>query len=128
MAEKTSVKSYQQNTEMEKQKMKTYANKMKTNVKSLQADARKLAGSFKNYSKDLRGAALKMREDGVTRMRQKVGKFSQEIKEQIKENKRATAHMADNVNFFQSEIDQKKKDFQAYARGPFRGYIKAFWG
>ncbi len=114
MAKKTSVKLYQQNTELEKQKMKTYARKMKTDVKSLQAD-------FKKHAKDMNAAAAKMLEDGRKNMSQKVGKFNHEIKEQIRENKEATARMADNVKFFH-------KDFRAYARGPFQGYIKAFWG
>ncbi|MEW5896477.1 MAG: hypothetical protein AB1668_02190 [Nanoarchaeota archaeon] len=146
-AEKTSVKSYQQDTEAEKQKMGAYSKKFKTTVRSLQT-------GFKKHARDMKAAASSMREEGIRSMRQKVGKFNHEIKDQVKENKEAVTRMSDNVKFFQSEINKKKKDFkayakgpftnsikafhdnvdkekrsfQAYARGPFQGYIKAFWG
>lgn len=117
----TSVKSYKQDIDVEKQKMGAYSKEFGTTVRSLQA-------GFKKHAKDMNAAALKIREDGIKNMSQKVGKFKYEIKE-------ATTRMADNVKFIQceinkkkSEINKKKKDFQAYARGPFQGYIKAFWG
>jgi len=117
----TSVKSYKQDIDVEKQKMGAYSKEFGTTVRSLQA-------GFKKHAKDMNAAALKIREDGIKiredgikNMSQKVGKFKYEIKE-------ATTRMADNVKFIQCEINKKKKDFQAYARGPFQGYIKAFWG
>lgn len=118
---KTSVKSYQQGIDTEKQKMGAYSDKFKTTVRSLQAN-------FKKHAKDMKNAALQMREDGIKQMSQKVHKYKGEIKDQIVENKESVARMDDNVKFFQSEINKKRKDFQAYARGPFQGYIKAFWG
>lgn len=118
---KSSVKTYQQDINAEKQKMGAYSNKFKTTVRSLQAN-------FKKHAKDMKVAALQMREDGIKNMDEKVRKFNHEIKGQIQENKEAISHIANNVKFFQSEISKKKKDFQAYARGPFNSYIKAFWG
>lgn len=118
---KTSVKSYQQGIESEKQKTSTYSKEFEAGVKSLQADITK-------HSKDIKNAALKMREEGTEHMGKKVAKFGKEIEDQITENREATPHMADNVKYFISEIDKKKNDFQSYVQGPFTDYIKAFWG
>lgn len=117
----TSVKSYQQDINLEKQKMGAYAKKMGTSVRSLQGD-------FKKHSKEMKEAGRNMIEEGNRNMNTKVGKFREEIKNQIKENKDAIAHMGNSVQFFLGEINKKKKDFRAYARGPFVSYIKAFWG
>lgn len=125
---KTSVKSYQHGVNLEKQKICTYAKKMGTNVKSLQTTARSLQGEFKNYSKEMEIAGRNMIEEGNRHMNLKVGKFKGEITNQIKENKEAIAHIENGVKLFISDINKKKKDFQAYARGPFNNSIKAFWG
>src|SRR3989344_937687 len=87
---KSSVKTYQQGIDTEKQKMGAYTKKMGSSVKSLQ------------------------------------GEFKKEIKDQIKENKEAIANIGNGVQFFLGETNKKKKDFRAYARGPFNGYIKLF--
>lgn len=118
---KTTVKSYQQDIDAEKQKMAAYSQKMETNVRSLQANFRKCA-------KDMKNAALQMREDGIKQMHQKVHKYKGDIKDQIVENKEAVVRIENGVKLFQSEFNKKSKDFRAYARGPFRNYIKAFWG
>lgn len=136
---KSSVKTYQQDIDAEKQKMGAYSNKFKTTVRSLQSN-------FKKHARDIKVAALQMREDGVKHMSNKINKFkgelkiagkimddkvrkfNHEVKGQMQENREAVAHMADNVKFFQSEINKKKKEFQSYAHGPFNSYIKAFWG
>lgn len=135
----TSVKTYQQGINVEKEKMGAYSKKFGTTVKSLQAD-------FKKHTKDLKEAALKMKEEGAKHMNtkinqfkgemkaaskmmdDKVGKYKGDIKNQIKENKDAVAKMEGGVKFYLSEINKKKKDFQAYQEGPFKDYIKAFWG
>lgn len=117
----TSVKSYQQGIDGEKQKMGAYSKKFGTTVKSLQAD-------FKIHAKDMKNAALQIREDGIKQMSQKVHKYKGDIKDQIVENKEAVARIGNSVKLFQSEVRKKDHDFQAYARGPFQGYIKAFWG
>lgn len=94
----TSVKSYQRGIDVEKQKMEGYSKKFGTSVEKyrgdIKAQIKKLGTSVEKYRKD--------------------------IKDQIKENKEAVSHMADNVAFFLSEIEKKKKDFQSYAG--------AFWG
>ena len=125
---KSSIKTYKQGIDSEKQKMAAYSRKMETNVKSLQAGIRSLQNKFKGYSKGLREAANELREQGIKNMSEKVGKFKGEIRGQIRENREAVSHMQDNVKYYLSEIHKKKKDFQAYARGPFKDYIKAFWG
>lgn len=136
---KSSVKSYKQGIEAEKQKMSSYSKKFGTTVRSLQAD-------FKKHQKELKEAALNMREEGAKNMgdkinkfkgeiktatksmKDKVNKFNQEVKNQISENKEAVARIEKGVKFFLSEINKMERDFRAYARGPFTEYIKAFWG
>jgi len=117
----TSVKTYQQGIGSEKQKTSTYSKEFEAGVKSLQSDITK-------HSKDIKNTALKMREEGIEHMGKKVAKFGKEIEDQITENREATSYMANNVKYFISEIDKKKKDFQSYVQGPFTNYIKAFWG
>lgn len=117
----TSVKSYQQDINLEKQKMGNYTKKMRTSVKSLQA-------ATKSYSKEMKDAGRNMIAEGNRNMNVKVGKFREEIKNQVKENKEAIAHIGNSIQFFLGEVNKKKKDFRAYTRGPFAGYIKAFWG
>lgn len=137
--EKKSVKSYQQDIEAEKQHMSSYSKRFATTVRSLQAN-------FRQHNKELKEAALKMREDGAKHMKAKINKFKgeiktsgkamdenvdkfkQDIKDQVKENKEAVSHIEKNVKYLLSEINKKKNDFQAYAKGPFQDYIKAFWG
>lgn len=116
---KTSVKYYQQEIESEKHKMDAYSKKFATTIGPLQA-------GFKKHAKDMNASALKIREDGITNMNRKVGKFNHEIKGQIQENKEAVSRIANNIKFFQSEINKKKNDFKAYAHGPFTNDIKSF--
>ncbi len=117
----TSVKSYQEGVNPEKQKMGAYTKKMRTNVRSLQAE-------FKKHAREMKEAGKNMIAEGNANMNSKVGKFRGEIKNQIKENKEAVTHLGNGVQFFFGEVNKKKKDFRAYSRGPFNGYIKAFWG
>ena len=123
---KSSVKTYQQGIDIEKQKMGAYTKKMGSSVKSLQGGVKSLQGEFKKHGKEMREAGRAMIAEGNRNMAAKVGKFSGEIKNQIKENKEAIANMGNGVQFFLGEINKKKKDFRAYARGPFNGYIKLF--
>jgi len=125
---KTSVKSYHQGIEAEKQEMKAYSDKMASNVRSMQGNVKSLRNEHKKFSKDLNAAASSMREEGIKNMSKKTTAFKKEIRDQVKEHKEAIAHMKDTVRYFTNEISRKKKDFQAYVRGPFTGYIKAFWG
>ena len=118
---KTSVSSYKKGIEVEKQKMGDYSKKFGTSVKSLQSD-------FKKLAKDLKEKGKAMIEEGIKHMEGKVSKYRSDIKAQIKENKEAVSHMDTNVKFLLGEINKKKKDFQAYSKGPFIDYIKAFWG
>ena len=118
---KSSVKTYQQGIDTEKQKMGAYTKKMGSSVKSLQ-------GEFRKQGKEMREAGRAMIAEGNRNMKTKVEKFSSEIKDQIKENREAIANIGNGIQFFLGEINKKKKDFRAYARGPFNGYIKAFWG
>lgn len=117
----TSVNSYRQDVNEEKRKMGAYTKKMGTSVKSLQA-------GYKKHGQEMRDAGRNMIAEGNENMNAKVGKFRGEIKDQIKENKAAIAHLGNGVRFFLGEVNKKKKDFQAYARGSFNSYIKAFWG
>lgn len=110
---KPSVKSYQQDINLEKQKMDTYTRRMGSSVKSLQ-------GEFKKSAKEMKEAGKNMIAEGNANMSTKVGKFKGEIKNQIKENKEAITRIENGVQFFLGEINKKKKDFRAYA--------KAFWG
>ncbi len=118
---RTSVKSYQQGFDVEKQKMSAYSKKFEEDMKLLQSNTKALQLKFKT-------AGLAMREAGIKRMSEKVQKFNKDIKHQVEENKKAVAHMADSIKFFNSEIKNKKSKFQSYADGPFSNYIKAFWG
>lgn len=118
---KTSVKSYQGDTDAETQKMADYTKKMGSSVRSLQKE-------FRGHAKDMQAAALKMNEEGATRMQGKVNKFKAEIRDQLKENKEAVAYLENGTKLLLSKVNQKKKDFHAYSRGPFQSYIKAFWG
>lgn len=110
---KSSIKTYTQGIDAEKQKMATYSRKMETNVKSLQ-------NKFKGYSKNLKEAAIALREEGIKNMSEKVGKFKGDIKAQIKENKESVSHIGDNIKYYLSEINKTKNNFKSYA--------KAFWG
>lgn len=108
------VKSYQRDIGIEKQKMGTYSKKFGTTVRSLQADFKSLQADFKKCAADFKKYA---KDDlGV-----KVARFKKDIQDQIKENKQAVAHMAGNISFFLREINKKKKDFESYAK-------LSFWG
>lgn len=129
--EKTSVKSYQQGTDVEKQEMGTYSKRFGTTVRSLQAD-------FKRHQKEIKEAAANMREEGAKEMGNKINKFKGEIKvatkamdnkvdkfngdvkNQINENKEAVSRIGAGAKFLISEINKKEKDFRSYG--------KAFWG
>ncbi len=117
----TSVKSYQEGIDTEKQKMNVYAKKMASSVKSLQND-------FKKHAKDMNAAALALREAGMQNMNTKVTKFKGEIRAQVRENKEAIANIGNSVNYFVSQINGKKRDFSSYAKGEFQNWIKSFWG
>ena len=65
---KMTVKSYQQDINVEKQKMGAYSKKFGSTVRSLQAD-------FKKHGKEMKEAASNMREEGIKNMSAKVGKF-----------------------------------------------------
>ena len=128
---KTSVKSLSGDIDAEKQKMSDYSKKMGSSVRSLQ-------NGFKEHSKDMKAAALKMNEEGTTRMRGKVNKFKAEIQEgttrmrgkvnkfkaeirgQFKENKEAASRIGSSVKILLNEVNKKQ--------GSFQNYIKAFWG
>ena len=111
---KMNVRSYQQDINVEKQKMGAYSKKFGSTVRSLQAD-------FKKHGKEMKEAASNMREEGIKNMSAKVGKFKGEIQDQIKENKQAVAHMVSNIKYFLGEINKKKKDFRSYAKVSFWG-------
>ncbi|MEK6868753.1 MAG: hypothetical protein AABX74_00860 [Nanoarchaeota archaeon] len=111
---KMTVKSYQQDINVEKQKMGAYSKKFGSTVRSLQAD-------FRKHAKDMKAAAENMREEGIKKMSAKVGKFKGEIQDQIKENKTAVAHIASNIKYFLGEINKKKRDFRSYAKVSFWG-------
>ena len=111
---KMTVKSYQQDINVEKQRMGAYSKKFGSTVRSLQAD-------FKKHGKEMKEAASNMREEGIRSMRPKVAKFKGEIQDQIKENKQAVAHITSNVKYFLGEINKKKRDFRSYARVSFWG-------
>lgn len=117
----TSVKSYKEGINSEKQQMDTYSKRMGSSVRSLQGD-------FRKHSKEMHEAGRNMIAEGNRNMNAKVGKFKAKIRDQLKENNNAIARMGDGVKFFLSEVNKKKKDFHAYQRGPFQAYIKAFWG
>lgn len=136
---KTSVRSYEEGVCVEKQRMGDYTKKMASSVKSLQ-------GEFKRHSKEIKEAGKTMNVEGKKKMNAKVEKFTGEmktaskqiasgvrklnndIKDQVQENKEAVSRIGGSIKLLLSEVNKKKKDFQAYARGPFNGYIKAFWG
>src|SRR3989338_4041471 len=109
---KMTVRSYQQDINVEKQKMGAYSKKFGSTVRSLQAD-------FKKHGKEMKEAASNMREEGIKNMIPKVAKFKGEIQDQIKENKQAVAHIASNIKYFLGEINKKKKDFRSYAKVSF---------
>ena len=129
---KMTVRSYQQDYNVEKQKMGDYSKKFGSTVKSLKAD-------FKKHEKDVKEAASNMRKEGAKKMGNKINQFKGEIKtatksmndkvnkfkgdieDQIKENKQAVAHIASNIKYFLGEINKKKKDFRSYAKVSFWG-------
>ncbi len=119
--QRTSVRSYKEGVELEKQKMNTYSKKFVGGVKLLK-------GEFKKHSKDMKEAAQNLRAEGIKNMSEKVGRFKKDIQEQVKENKDAVVHMEDNIKYFTSEINKEKKGFRSYAQGPFKEYIKNFQG
>ena len=125
---KSSVKTFQQGIDAEKQMMSAYAKKMGSSVRFLQAEVKHLQAEFKKHGKEMKEAGKNMIAEGNRNMDSKVGKFKGEIRNQIKENKEAIANIGNGVQFFIGEVNKKKKDFRAYARGPFNSYIKAFWG
>lgn len=106
---KSSVKSLKHGIEVEKQKMGAYSKKMGASVRSLQA-------GFKKHAKDVKEAAIALREEGIKNMSEKVGKFKGDIKAQIKENKESVSHMGDNIKYYLSEINKTKNNFKSYAK------------
>lgn len=118
---KTSVMSYKQGVEVEKQEMGEYSKKFGASVKSLQSDSKK-------FAKELKEAGKAIIEEGIKHMEGNVSKYRSDIKAQIKENKEAVSHMQTNIKLLLGEINKTKKDFQSYAHGSFNNYIKAFWG
>jgi len=125
---KKSVKEFQNEIRAEENKMQDYAKKQETAVRHLCGDIRTLKNSWNGYGKGLKEAATQMRNQGINKMKEKVRGFNNEILNQKKENKAAISRIKGDVNLFVSEIDGKRKDFESYAKGPFAGYIKAFWG
>jgi len=125
---KKSVKEFQNEIRAKEGEMQEYAKKQETAVRHLCGEVKTLKNSWKGYDKDLKKAAIQMRNQGINRMREKVRGFNNEISNQKKENRAAISRMKGDVGLFVSEIDGKRKDFQSYARGPFQSYIKAFWG
>ncbi len=119
--QKTSVKSYCQGVEKEKQKMEIGTKVFQTNVRSLQ-------NKFKQHAKDMGEAASKLLEEGNRKMKGKISRFKGQIREQIKENNEANSLFSSGLNKFNSDINKKKKEFEAYTKGPFQDSIKAFWG
>ena len=101
-----SVRAYGQAIEGEKQEMATYSRKMKSNVRALQAD-------FKKHAKDIKAAAIAIREEGIKNM-------SGKIRGQIKENKEAIANIANGVKYLIGQCDKKKKE-----RGYYNRYMEA---
>ncbi|MDP2926096.1 MAG: hypothetical protein Q8N99_07000 [Nanoarchaeota archaeon] len=153
MAEKKSVKEFQNEIRAEEVKMQKYGKKFDDTVKSLKSDCRAKEGemqeyakkqatavkhlcgeiktlknSWDGYGKDLKEAATEMRNQGINKMKGKVREFNKEILNQKKENQVSISRMKGDVGLFVSEIEGKRKDFESYAKGPFAGYIKAFWG
>ena len=118
-----------------KEKVGNYNNEILNQKKKNEAAISKMKGSvnnlknnWKKHGKELNEAAIQMRNQGINKMKEKVKGFNNEISNQKKENKAAISRMKGDVNLFISEIDGKRKDFESYAKGPFAGYIKSFWG
>ncbi len=118
---KKSVKEFQNEIRAEENKMQEYGKKFDTTVKGLKND-------WKKHGKQLKEAATQMRNQGINKMKEKVKGFNNEISSQKKENQAAVSRMEGDVELFLSEVDGKRKDFESYTKGPFAGYIKAFWG
>lgn len=118
---KKSVKDFQNETRAKEQEMQKYGKDFNTTVRGLEND-------WKKHGKQLKEAATKMLNQGINKMKEKVRGFNNEISNQKKENKAAISRMKGDVGLFVSEINEKRKDFESYTKGPFAGYIKAFWG
>ena len=133
------VKSLKNEIRAKEQEMQKYGENFNTTVKGLEND-------WKKHGKQLKEAATEMRNQGIHKMKEKVSEFNKEtlahknmfdanvkklnnnILNQKKENKTAVSRMNGDVGLIISEINGKRKDFESYAKGPFAGYIKAFWG
>ena len=116
-----SVKGIQNEIRAKEKKMAEYGKKFDTTVNGLK-------NNWKAHGKSVKEAGKKMIREGVDNMKEKVGNYNNEILNQKKENKAAISRMKGDVDLFVSEIDGKRKEFENYAKGPFAGYIKAFWG
>ncbi|MDP3027718.1 MAG: hypothetical protein Q8N63_08490 [Nanoarchaeota archaeon] len=133
------VKSLKNEIRAKEQEMQKYGENFNMTVKGLEND-------WKKHGKQLNEAAVEMRNQGINKMKGKVREFNNEISahknkfnagvkklnneilNQKKENHTAISRMKGDVGLFVSAIDGKRKDFESYAKGPFAGYIKAFWG
>ena len=128
---KKSVKDFQNEIRAEEIKMQKYGKNFNTTVKGLEND-------WKEHGKSLKKAATQMRNQGINKMKEKVGEFNNEISahknkfdvgvkmlnngisNQKKENRAAVSRMKGDVGLLISEIDGKRKDFESYN--------KSFWG
>jgi len=135
----TTVQSLKNDCRTKKQEMQEYGKKFDTAAKGLK-------NNWKQYGKNLKESAKQIRNQGINRMREKVSEFNNEISvhknkfdagvknlntgisNQKKENRAAMSRMKGDVGLLVSGIDGKRKDFESYAKGPFAGYIKSFWG
>ncbi len=95
---KTSVKSYKEGTETEKQKMSKSVHSLLNDIKKQRAVLRE---------------ALKTMKGKINAFGMKINTFGMDLSKSKKE-------LRANVKLFQSDINKTKSDF--------RSYSKAFWG
>jgi len=95
---KKSVKEFQNEIRAKEGEMQEYAKKQETAVRHLCGEVKTLKNSWKGYGKDLKKAAIQMRNQGINRMREKVRGFNNEISNQKKENEVAISKTKESVN------------------------------
>lgn len=101
----TSVKTYKESGEAEKQKMADYSKKFQKTVSSLKNDIKKQRSAFKEGANLLGDKAMAFKGK-INAFRVDLNKYKREL--------------LANVKLFSSECVKKKKDFNAYTKG--------FWG
>jgi len=105
---KKSVRDFQNEIRAEEVKMQGYGKKFDAKVNGLKND-------WQKHARDSKEAGKKMIGEGITRMKEKVGNYNNEILNQKKENKAAISKMKGSVNSLKNDWKEHGKSLKKAA-------------